>query len=74
VKATKIQVVPAPRLPMTGAEFARHARTVLARHGEGILAEIPTVLRRLGRLFLVLSISIPVFLVGLLVILWHLAS
>ena len=70
---TKAQIVPAPEQPMTGAAFAQQARTVVAHHGERILAEIPTTLRRLGMLFLVLSISIPVFFVGLLVVLWHLA-
>jgi hypothetical protein len=73
MKATKAQVVPAPEHPMTGAVLAKRARTVVAHHGERILAEIPTTLRRLGMLFLVLSISIPVFFVGLLVVLWHLA-
>ena len=58
---------------MTGAAFAQHARTVVAHHGERILAEIPTTLRRIGTLLLVLTISIPVFLAGLLVVLWHLA-
>jgi hypothetical protein len=58
---------------MTGAAFAQHARTVVAHHGERILAEIPTTLRRIGTLLLVLTFSIPVFLAGLLVVLWHLA-
>lgn len=72
MKATKTQLVPAPEHPMTTATFAQHARTVVAHHGERILAEVPTTLRRLGTLFLVLSISIPIFFVGLLVVLWHL--
>ena len=50
MKATKTQVVPAPQQPMTGAAFAQHARTVVAHHGERILAEIPTTLRRIGTL------------------------
>lgn len=73
MKGIKTQVVPAPEHPMTGAVFAQHARTVVAHHGERILAETPTTLRRLGTLFLVLSISIPVFLVALVAVLWHLA-
>jgi len=72
MKTTKAQVV-LPEQPMTGAMFAQHARTAVAHHGERILAEIPTTLRRIGTLFLVLSISIPVFFVGLLVVLWQLA-
>ena len=73
MKAVNTQVVPTSEQPMTGAAFAQHARTVVAHHGERILAEIPTTMRRIGLLFLVLSISIPVFLAGLLVVLWHLA-
>ena len=73
MKATKTQVVPSPNQPMTGPVFAQYARTVVAHHGHRILAEIPTTLRRLGTFFLVLSISIPVFFFGLLVVLWHLA-
>ncbi len=53
--------------------FGHHARTIVIHHGEKILAEIPTTLRRFAMLMLVLSISIPVFLVGLLVVLWHLS-
>jgi hypothetical protein len=52
--------------------MARPARTIALYHGEKILAEIPDTLRRVGLLMLVLSISIPVFLVGLLIILWRL--
>ena len=69
----KTEVVRAPQQPMTGAEFAQHTRTVVAHHGERIFAESPTVLRRIGLLFLVLAVSIPVFFAGLLVVLWHLA-
>ena len=73
MKSTQSQVIPSPEQPMTGAVFAQHARTVVAHHGERILAEIPTTLRRLGTFLLVLSISIPVFFAGLLVVLWHFA-
>ena len=68
------RLVPTPEQPMTRADFARHARTVVAHHGEKILAEIPTTLRRIGTLFLVLAISLPIFFIGLLVVLWHLAK
>jgi hypothetical protein len=50
----------------------QHARTIVLHHGEKILAEIPNTLRRVALLMLVLSISIPVFLVGLLIVLWRL--
>jgi hypothetical protein len=71
---TKAQLVSALAGPMTSNAFAQHARTVVAHHGERILAEIPKALRRIGLLFLVVAISIPAFLVALIVVLWHLGS
>ena len=38
----------------------------------GALLRFPRALRRLGLFFMVMAVSIPVFLVGLLVVLWHL--
>ena len=71
---TKAQLVSTLTEPMTSTAFAQHARTVVAHHGERILAEIPKALRRIGLLFLVVAISIPAFLVALIVVLWHLGS
>jgi len=65
------QIPPPYDRPVT---FSQQARTVAFEHGERILGEIPRVLRRVGQLFLVLSITIPVFLAALLVVLWHLAK
>jgi hypothetical protein len=53
--------------------FAHQARTIALFHGERILGEIPTTLRRVGLFMLVMSITIPAFLAGLLVVLWHFA-
>jgi hypothetical protein len=47
---------------------------VFAQLAETILAEVPRTLRRVGLLLLMLSISVPVFLVGLLVVLWRLGG
>ena len=58
--------------PMSRTTFADHGRAMVAHHGERILGEIPRALRRVGLFFLVMAVSIPVFLVGLLVVLWHL--
>jgi hypothetical protein len=58
---------------MTASTFNNHARTVVAYHGERILAEVPTTLRRVGQLLLVLAVTIPVFCAGLLFVFWHLA-
>ena len=54
------------------ATFGRQARTIVIHHGEKILAEIPSTQRRLKTMMLVLTISIPVFLVALLVLVWRL--
>jgi hypothetical protein len=56
-----------------GVTFAHQARTLALHHGEKILSEIPTTLRRVGLFMVVLSITIPAFLAGLLVVLWHFA-
>ena len=55
------------------ATFSQQARTLTLHHGERILREIPTTLRRVGQFMLVMAITIPLFLAGLLVVLWHLA-
>jgi hypothetical protein len=73
MKPTKTLVVPAHEEPSTGASHAHHPRRVMAIHSVRILAEIPTTLRRLSLLLLVLAISIPIFFAGLLIILWQLA-
>ena len=44
------------------------------QRAEEFLAEVPATMRRLRTLLLVLSITIPVFLLGLVVVLWRLAS
>jgi len=68
MKPTKAPVAPTYEAP------AQHARRFLAFHGERILAEIPTTLRRLSLLLLVLAITVPIFLAGLLVVLWQLTN
>lgn len=40
-----------------------------ATHGEAALAELPAMLRRVRTLLLVAAISLPLFLIGMLVIL-----
>ena len=73
-EGTRPQPVSALTEPMTGIAFAHHARTIVAHHGERILAEIPRTLRRIGLLFVVVAISIPAFLAALIVLLWRLGS
>jgi hypothetical protein len=58
------------RTPVTLSERLRDAA---ATRGEQFLAELPATLRRLRLLLLVLSISVPLFLAGLLALLtWRL--
>jgi hypothetical protein len=54
--------------------FSQHGRAMLLHHGEHILAEMPKTMRRFAMFMLMLTISIPVFFAGLLVVLWHLAK
>jgi len=72
MKTAKPQLVPQQTEPMTNAALAQHGRRVIAYHGERILAEVPTTLRRVGLFFLVLAITIPAFLTALIVVLWRL--
>jgi hypothetical protein len=54
--------------------IARRLRVVAGQRAEEFLAEVPATLRRVRTLLLMLSIAIPAFLLGLIVVLWHLAS
>jgi hypothetical protein len=72
MRTAKSKLVPRPGEPLTNAALAQHARVVVAHHGERILAEIPTTLRRVGLFFLVLAITVPAFLAALIVVLWRL--
>ena len=56
-----------------GMTTSQQARTLARHHGERILAEIPATLRRVRHFIVVMSITIPAFLAGLLVVLWHIA-
>ena len=59
--------------PTTQA-IARRLRVVASQRAEEFMAEIPGTLRRIRTLLLVVSISIPIFLIGLIAVLWHLAG
>ncbi len=58
----------------TTRAVAHRLRGVAAARIEEALAELPTIARRVRTLLLVLSIAIPVFLIAVVAILWHLAS
>jgi len=74
VRATKTKLSPVAdgELTTTGAVVQR-LRVVVAHRAEEILAEVPATLRRLRTFLLVLSISVPLFLVGVVAVLWHFA-
>ena len=58
-------------------QFSRRAwnriRAAAVEAGEGALKELPSTVRRLRTLLLVLAITVPAFLAGVLVVLWHFA-
>jgi hypothetical protein len=66
-------VVPTTENGLTTATIAQRLRMMAAHRAEEILAEVAPTLRRLRTFLLVATISIPLFLAGLLAVLWHLA-
>ena len=48
-------------------------RAAAVEAGEGALRELPSTMRRLRILALVVTVTVPAFLVGLLVVLWRFA-
>ena len=70
---TRGETHPVTAVHYENSTYAHQARTLALHHGDRILGEIPTTLRRVGRFMLVMSITIPAVLAGLLVVLWHLA-
>jgi len=73
VKATKAELSPAAERGLTStAGLGQRLRVVVVHRAEEILAEVPRTLRRLRTFLLVLSVSVPLFLLGLVAVLWHL--
>jgi len=73
VRTSKAHVVPTTENGLTTATIGKRLRMVAAHRAEEILAEVAPTLRRLRTLLLVATISIPLFLAGLVAVLWHLA-
>jgi hypothetical protein len=70
-----MEPVPVPRPdPRDNVSITRHAYGLAAFHGDAILREVPKTLRRVALLLLVLAVTIPAFLAGLLIVLWHMAG
>ena len=73
IKTNKPQLMPRPAESLPSTSVTRSTGAMLVEHGERILVEVPCVIRRIGLFLLVMTISIPVFFAGLLVVLWHFA-
>jgi hypothetical protein len=71
MRRSEAHPLPAPHYEST--TFAHQTRTLALHHGERILSEIPRTLRRVRHFIVVMSITVPAFLAGLLVVLWHFA-
>ena len=73
MRTSKAHVVPTTENGLTTATIGKRLRMVAAHRAEEILAEVAPTLRRLRTLLLVATLSIPLFLAGLVAVLWHLA-
>jgi hypothetical protein len=63
---------PRPAPELGGKPLIQHLRVIAGNQAEELLAEVPSALRRIKTLLLVLAVSIPVFLAGILAVLWRL--
>jgi hypothetical protein len=72
VKTSKTQLAPAHPLD-TGTTLAHRLLGVLVFRAEEILAEVAPTMRRVRHMVLAITICIPLFTVGFVVALWHLA-
>lgn len=70
MRTSKAHVVPTG---LTTVTIGQRLRMVAAHRAEEILAEVAPTLRRVRTFLLVATISIPMFLAGLVAVLWHLA-
>lgn len=75
MRRTQVQHViePGEGLTTTSALVTR-VRDVAAVRIDEALAEVPATIRRLRMLLLVISVSIPLFLVAMIAVLWRLAA
>lgn len=73
MRSTGVQVVPSTQIDSSTTTIGKRLRMVVAQRTEEILAEVAPTLRRLRTFLLVLTISIPLFMAGLLLVLLRLA-
>jgi hypothetical protein len=70
---TKTEIVPSTGTRPARTELPQRLRGIVAHRTEEILAEVAPTVRRFRTFLLVVMICIPVFTVGLIAALWHLA-
>jgi hypothetical protein len=73
VRTSKAQLVPATENGTTTTALVGACGMVLAHRAEDVLAHVAPTPRRLRTLLLVVTITIPLFLVGIVAVLWQLA-
>jgi len=60
--------------PPFGRAIVHRLGTVASQRAEEFLAEVPATLRRVRTLLMVLTVCVPILVVGMIAVLWHLAS
>lgn len=60
--------------PAPWHQISRRLRLAATDRAEDVLRELPATMRRVRTLLLVLSVSIPLFLIAVIVAIWRLAS
>lgn len=73
MRTKKTLAVPSMEDGPSSMTVGQRLRLVAARRAEEILAEVAPTLRRFRTFLLVATIAMPLFLVGLLAVLWHMA-
>ena len=73
MKTSKAELVPMAEGGGASVTLGQQLCVVAAQRAEEILAEVAPTLRRLRTFLLAMTITIPLFLAGLVVVLWHLA-
>jgi len=73
MRPTRAKVEVLPQSERVPTALVPELKRVVVRHAGEIMAEVAPTLRRLRTLLLVATISVPVFMGALLVVLWHIA-
>ena len=68
----KTQVLHTQPEPSNGMTLGQRLRVIAVQRAEEILAEVAPVLRHFRLFLLVVTISLPLFMLGLILALWHL--